>query len=141
MLYGRAMRVLALGATSLVGVALSRRRDVTVVHCRSPRDRQPGGVRVEDRADLAALLEAEQPDAVLYCHAVCDVGRCEEEPAWADEVNVGGVANLLAAAPAGARVVYVSSDHIFGGDGVYAESSPPRPISVYGRTRVRAEEL
>jgi len=28
----------------------------------------------------------------------------------------------------GTRVVYVSSDHIFGGDGVYREGSPARPI-------------
>jgi dTDP-4-dehydrorhamnose reductase len=37
--------------------------------------------------------------------------------------------------------VYVSSDHVFGGDGTYDEDSTPCPISVYGRTRVIAEEL
>lgn len=38
-------------------------------------------------------------------------------------------------------MVYVSSDHVFGGDGTYDEFSPPCPISVYGRTRVEAEQL
>jgi dTDP-4-dehydrorhamnose reductase len=133
--------ILALGATSLVGVALERRGDVHVVHCLSPADKDRKGVRVEDAADVAALLTALQPQAVLYCHAVCDVGRCEEDPAWAEEVNVGGVRNVLAAVTPRTRIVYVSSDHIFGGDGEYRESSVPRPISAYGRTRVAAEQL
>jgi dTDP-4-dehydrorhamnose reductase len=38
-------------------------------------------------------------------------------------------------------MVYVSSDHVFGGDGVYDEVAEPCPISVYGRTRVDAERL
>jgi dTDP-4-dehydrorhamnose reductase len=133
--------LLALGATSLVGVALGRRRDLTVVHCLSPSDKGRTGVRVEDAADVERLIGATQPEAVLYCHAVCDVGRCEEDPAWAHEVNVGGVRNLLGAVQPGTRVVYLSSDHIFGGDGCYSETSSPRPISVYGRTRILAEEL
>src|SRR5262245_60922438 len=133
--------ILAFGAASLVGVALKRRSDVTVVHCLSPADKHDAGVRVEDPEDVAALVGALKPKAILYCHAVCDVGRCEDHPGWAHEVNVGGVGNLLRAVGKGTRVVYVSSDHIFGGDGVYRESSTARPISVYGRTRVLAEEL
>ena len=39
------------------------------------------------------------------------------------------------------KLVYVSSDHVFGGDGVYTEESSWCPISVYGRTRVEAERL
>jgi dTDP-4-dehydrorhamnose reductase len=139
-------QLIAFGATALVGVALKRRRDVSVVHCVAPAERrdehpQELTVRVEEPAEMAALLERLRPSTVLYCHAVCDVGRCEEDPDWAHEVNVGGVRNLLRAVGSDTRVVYVSSDHIFGSDGAYTESSSPRPISVYGRTRVLAEEL
>lgn len=139
-------RVLAFGATALVGVALARRDDVTVVHCVAPADEASSRetrltVRVEDAAEVAALLERLRPAAILYCHAVCDVGRCEEDPAWAHDINVGGVRNLLRAASRDTRVVYVSSDHVFGSDGTYTEASAPRPISVYGRTRVLAEEI
>lgn len=138
-------RILVLGAASLVGVALRRRSDVVVVHCLTPRDgrapARPRTVRVEDAAEVATLLATEAPDIVLYCHAVCDVGRCEEMTDWAYDVNVGGVANLLGAVSSRTRVVYVSSDHVFGDDGAYAEADAPRPISAYGRTRVAAEEL
>jgi dTDP-4-dehydrorhamnose reductase len=137
--------VIAVGATSLVGVALARRPGVTVVHCRTPSDGRtaPAGpsVQIEDAGEVAALVRTLAPRVVLYCHAVCDVGRCEDEPAWAEAVNVGGVRNLLAALEKDVRLVYVSSDHVFGDDGVYDEASPPAPISVYGRTRVAAEQL
>jgi dTDP-4-dehydrorhamnose reductase len=139
----KAAPVLAFGATALVGVALRKRSDVTVVHCVAPAERRRAGaltVRVEDAAEVAALVERLRPRAILYCHAVCDVGRCEEDPAWAHEINVGGVRNLLGAVDRHTRVVYVSSDHVFGSDGTYSEASTPRPISVYGRTRVLAEE-
>lgn len=59
----------------------------------------------------------------------------------AREINVEHVRRLLRVLPAKTKLVYVSSDHVFGGDGVYDEKSTPCPISVYGRTRVDAEEL
>jgi dTDP-4-dehydrorhamnose reductase len=72
---------------------------------------------------------------------VCDVPRCEATPDWAREVNLVYLKRVIEALPAKTRLVYVSSDHVFGGDGVYDEDSAPCPISVYGRTRVEAEEM
>jgi len=69
------------------------------------------------------------------------VGKCEAAPEWANDVNVGGLRNVLGALPVRTRVVYVSSDHVFGDDGVYSEGSAPVPISAYGRSRVAAEAL
>jgi dTDP-4-dehydrorhamnose reductase len=69
------------------------------------------------------------------------VPKCEAAPEWAHEINVQHVARVLSALPRQTRLVYVSSDHVFGGDGVYDEHSSPRPISVYGKTRVLAEQL
>ena len=110
-----------------------------MVDCAAPGDER--GVRVEAPGELAKLVSALRPEIILYCHAVCDVGRCEDDPVWAEDVNVGGVRHLLAAVDAHTRIVYVSSDHVFGIDGCYRESDAPRPISVYGRTRVAAERL
>jgi len=73
--------------------------------------------------------------------AVCDVPRCEAAPDWAREINLVYLKRVIEALPAKTRLVYVSSDHVFGGDGVYDEESAPCPISVYGRTRVEAEEM
>jgi dTDP-4-dehydrorhamnose reductase len=78
---------------------------------------------------------------LLQCHAICDVPRCEAAPEWAWLVNVAYLERLVDALPSQTRLVYVSSDHVFGGDGIYNESLPPCPISVYGRSRVAAERL
>jgi dTDP-4-dehydrorhamnose reductase len=67
-----------------------------------------------------------------------------EDPAWPElayEINVCHVQRLLDTLPVSTRLVYVSSDHVFGGNGTYNEESTPCPISVYGRTRVAAEKL
>jgi dTDP-4-dehydrorhamnose reductase len=69
------------------------------------------------------------------------VPKCEAAPDWACDINVEHVRRVLAALPPRTRLVYVSSDHVFGGDGVYDEASSPCPISMYGRTRLDAEEL
>jgi dTDP-4-dehydrorhamnose reductase len=88
----------------------------------------------------AALFKQHEPELLLYCHAVCDVPRCEIAPGWAREINIVYLQRVLAALPPHTRLIYVSSDHVFGGDGVYDEHASPCPISVYGRTRVEAEE-
>ncbi len=81
------------------------------------------------------------PRVVIHCHAVCDVAKCEANPGWARRLNVESLRMFLELLPPSARLLYVSSDHVFGGDGAYTESSIPSPISVYGHTRVEAECL
>lgn len=78
---------------------------------------------------------------MLYCHAVCDVSKCEAAADWAYEINVNHIQRLLDTLPTTTRLVYISSDHVFGGDGSYNELSTPCPISIYGHTRVAAEKL
>jgi dTDP-4-dehydrorhamnose reductase len=139
--------VLVVGATSLIGwavVGAARQRGFRVVpacnrHNRSPHTR--GWVRVNaDEPGAWNVLQASSPDVVLYCGGICDVDRCEAHPAFAHAVNVRGVEAMLEQLPVRTRLLYVSSDHVFGGDdGPYTEATPPSPISVYGHTRVEAE--
>ena len=138
--------MLLFGATSLLGFYLAQRFPHTILPFISPGNtsqavRQWPELRLHDTGWLMEVFARTQPDIVLYCHAVCDVPKCEAAPLWAYEVNVQQVARVLEVLPAQTRLVYVSSDHVFGGDGVYDEESKPCPISVYGRTRVEAEHL
>src|SRR2546421_6775934 len=46
-----------------------------------------------------------------------------------------------AAAQHGATLVYYSTDYVFDGkSGPYAEADTPSPVSVYGRTKLEAEQ-
>jgi dTDP-4-dehydrorhamnose reductase len=137
---------LVFGATSILGYSIARNFGAVVLPFvtranRSKVIRHLPVLNLEDPAWPAAIFEKYQPDLFIQCHAVCDVPRCEVAPHWAHEVNVVYLQRVLDALPRRTRLVYVSSDHVFGGDGVYDEASTPCPISVYGRTRVTAEEM
>lgn len=139
--------VLLLGATSLLGWSLLRAAPVPVlaVGNRDGAALPAGiahGINLDDELAMVLLFRAVRPALVIHCAGVCNVETCERSPAFARSVNVEGTRILLRHAPAEARIVYCSSDHVFGGDhGPYDEAAPTAPISVYGETRVAAEAL
>jgi dTDP-4-dehydrorhamnose reductase len=69
------------------------------------------------------------------------VDGCERDAARARSANLEQPLNLArAAAEAGARFVYFSTDYVFDGRaGPYTESDAPNPLSVYGRSKRDAE--
>ena len=138
-------QALLFGATSIIGFTLTRLFPRSVTPLANPyTGAQPAArwprIRVEDALFLRAVLASRPVPLVIYCHAVCDVAKCQASPEWAYALNVGSVETLLDLLPAQTRLVYVSSDHVFGGDGIYTEDCVPSPISVYGQTRVQAEQ-
>ncbi|MBK9034257.1 MAG: sugar nucleotide-binding protein [Myxococcales bacterium] len=140
--------VFLFGAGSMLGWSIwCARGDLDVVGFGNrDRARWPAGIErglhLNDPAAVAALFAVARPRLIIHCAGVCDVETCETSPGFAHEVNVDGTRLLLAHAPADARIVYCSSDHVFGGDaGPYDEDAAVAPISVYGRTRVAAERL
>lgn len=138
--------IILFGATSILGYSLARMFPGSILPFTTPGTRARivrswPALNLEDPSWVRSLFEEWQPDILLYCHAVCDVPKCEAAPDWARAINVGHVRRVLAALPAQTKLVYISSDHVFGGDGVYDENALPCPISVYGKTRVEAEEV
>jgi dTDP-4-dehydrorhamnose reductase len=133
------------GATSVIGSTLARLFPQNITPIANPHNRAVADswrrARLEDPDDWRSLLVDGWPATVIYAHAVCDVAKCQADPGWARRINVEAVERLLDQLPSAARLVYLSSDHVFGGDGCYRESSAPSPISVYGQTRVEAERL
>jgi dTDP-4-dehydrorhamnose reductase len=78
------------------------------------------------------------PDLVLHAAAWTDVDGAERDPEGAAEANVTGTATV---ATLGAPLVYYSTDYVFDGSKrePYVESDSPRPLSVYGRTKLEGE--
>lgn len=135
-----------LGATSIVGYnVIIRGRGVTgyvTSRSRHPATREWPRLSLDDAAAVADYCRALVPGSVvLYCDAVCDVARCEDDPDWAREINIGNLQRTLDHLPDDVRLVYVSSDHVFGDDGAYDEDSTPCPVSRYGAIRAEAERL
>jgi dTDP-4-dehydrorhamnose reductase len=139
------MTLLVLGSTGLLGqalVATARGRGVaTVGLARSNADL---AVDVRDTDALAAAVDAAAPDAVVNCAALVDLGACERDPGVAYAVNARP-AGLLAEATAarGARLVQISTDHYWTGDGSrrHAEDAAVRVLNEYARTKLAGEAL
>jgi len=134
------------GASSMLGWSLFRARPATTAFCNRSTRRAPEGVAhgidLDDEPAVAALFAQLRPRVIVQCAGVCDVEQCEKSPDFAWTVNVEAMRILIEHAPPDARIVYLSSDHVFSGDGgPYDETSPTDPLSVYGRTRVAAEQL
>jgi dTDP-4-dehydrorhamnose reductase len=108
-------------------------------------------LRAFDRAALdvadgpAAMqaLAAARPDVLIHAAAWTDVDGCEADPEKAFRVNAAGTARVAAACrAAGARLVTVSTDYVFDGtkEGPYVEDDARGPLSVYGWSKLAAED-
>jgi dTDP-4-dehydrorhamnose reductase len=101
-------------------------------------------MRVEDVAQVDALVGQARPDVVVNCSAFHRVDDCESCPTRAFDVNVFGVHNLArAAARTGAVLVHFSTDYVFDGPGraPYVETDLPCPKCVYGVSKLSGEIL
>lgn len=95
-------------------------------------------------AQAAALVAAVRPEVVINAQALSDVDACEQDPAAAEAGNVQTVRVLTAALQSsGALLVHLSTDYVFDGEkgAPYVETDPPRPLSVYGRSKWAGEQV
>ena len=136
---GRASKVLITGAGGLVGRHLARRlaaRHEVLVLSHADLD-------ITDGAAVWRRLEAERPDIVINC-AVLGVDECERDGRAARALNVEGPRALAeAAGPVGADVLHFSTNYVFDGReegrAPYTIEDEPRPLNVYGRTKLEGE--
>ncbi len=97
--------------------------------------------------DVNDAIERVHPDAIVHCAAWTAVDAAEEKENYdlVYAVNVTGTKNIAEAAKKiGAKMVYISTDYVFDGQGKDAwdeEKSTPAPLNVYGETKFEAEEI
>ena len=100
---------------------------------------------IDIRQEVGTLskIESLRPDVVIHLAAYTDVDGCEINPEEAFRVNAEGTKHVARGARAcGARVVYLSTDYVFDGEKKegYVESDSPRPLNVYGQTKLKGEQ-
>lgn len=137
------MQTLIIGASGLVGGALRAEFPGSIgTYFRNPVD-DFLPLDIADAGAVDALIARLAPDLVLLPAAQPNVDRCETEPAESERVNVAGTRNVaVAAARAGARLVFFSTDYVFDGQaGPYPPDAPTAPIQVYGRHKLAAETI
>jgi dTDP-4-dehydrorhamnose reductase len=134
------MKVAVTGAAGLFGHGLVE--VFSTRHTVFPLARADADITKAD--EVRDALGRVSPDVVIHSAGMRDPDACELDPAKAFLVNYHGTRNVVEAARAvGARVVYISTDSVFDGkkQTPYTESDPANPLTVYGRTKLRAERL
>ena len=131
-------RYVVIGATGQLGTDLVRTFDGSgQLTPLSTRD-----VDIRDAVATRSILEALRPTWVLNTAAYNLVDRAEEDGRSAFALNAEAVGSLADICQRiGARLVHFSTDYVF--DGAkrtpYLETDPPRPLSVYGESKLAGE--
>jgi len=98
---------------------------------------------ITDQKQVAKLIESEKPQVVINTAAMTNVDLCEDEKKACDALNVDAVKYLAdACAKIDAHLIQISTDFIFDGeDGPYTEEDKPNPLSYYGLSKLKSEQL
>lgn len=100
-----------------------------------------------DITDVAAVLNLARdtrPDVIINCAAHTAVDLCEQQWDSAYRINAIGPRNLsIAAAEINAKLIHVSTDYVFDGNGEkpYTEFDDVCPNSAYGKTKLEGERF
>ena len=97
---------------------------------------------ITDREAVRNYIRRCRPEAVIHCAAYTAVDRAEEEPERCWAVNGSGTRNVaLACREFHAKMLYISTDYVFPGEGehFYKSDDPTGPLNVYGRSKQEGE--
>lgn len=128
-------RVLVTGAEGMIGRALLAGLEASGFRVegfgRSELD-------VTNEEQVGDIVRTVRPDVIIHAAAYTGVDRAEADAEHAYLVNGYGTRNIAVAAEAcGAKLVYLSTSHIFDGTAQvpYDEFAPANPVNIYGRSK------
>lgn len=99
---------------------------------------------ISDIDAVLALVRETKPEVIINCAAHTNVDACEKEWDLAYKINAIGPRNLsIAANEVDAKMIHVSTDYVFEGNGTrpYTEFDAPNPVSAYGKTKLEGEKF
>lgn len=136
------MKILVTGSKGQLGSSLRRVFDNDPAIDATYADHDT--LDITDRDAVYRFLGDNKFDIVVNCAAYTAVDKAESDEILASALNTGAVGNLAeAAVKNGTRVIHISTDYVFSGQGCrpYEENDEPYPQSIYGRTKLEGEAL
>ncbi len=100
---------------------------------------------ITDKDAVCKVIEDIKPDAIVHCAAwtAVDAAEDEEKRPIVHRINAEGTRNIAEAAKAvGAKMVYLSTDYVFDGQGDspwQPDDKKYAPLNYYGQTKLEGE--
>lgn len=98
---------------------------------------------ITDAVAVQHFITEHSVQVIVNCAAYTNVDKAESDETAAMLINATAVQNLACAAKeAGATLIHISTDYVFGCDGntPRTEDMPLNPLGVYGRTKLAGEK-
>ena len=89
------------------------------------------------------VIMSENPDVIINTAAMTNVDYCEDQKQKCDDLNVNAVKTLSEISnKINAHLIHISTDFIFDGkNGPYTEDDIPNPLSYYGLSKLKSENI
>ena len=97
-----------------------------------------------DKESVEELVSQNQIELIINCAAYTAVDKAEHEQQFAFKLNAEAVGNICEVAQNNhIFLVHISTDYVFDGTKkeAYVETDITNPISVYGKTKCKGEEI
>ncbi len=147
-------RILVTGSNGLLGQKLTelylKNSEVELIATGRGADRYPikGGytyetMNIENAQEVMRVVEHYKPDCIIHTAAMTNVDECELNHDGCVSQNIEAVRYVVNAAnKVNAHLIHLSTDFIFDGTaGPYKEDALPNPLSFYGESKLKAEEI
>ncbi|MDD6276336.1 MAG: dTDP-4-dehydrorhamnose reductase [Clostridia bacterium] len=134
------MKILVTGYNGQLGYDVVRELNLRHIDCKGT---DMADFDITNLTDTAEYIKNYSPDEVIHCAAYTAVDKAEDEPELCRRVNVDGSRNIAAACrEIGAKMLYVSTDYVYGGRGCepFEVTDATDPQNVYGRTKLDGEK-
>ncbi|RVU23519.1 NAD(P)-dependent oxidoreductase [Sandaracinomonas limnophila] len=148
------MKLLITGSNGLLGQKLVQllkgKKEVELIATAVGENRLPDkngyifeSMDVTNPTDIQRVFKQHQPTHVIHTAAMTNVDQCEEDEAGCELLNVTAVKYLVeACSKYNSFLCHLSTDFIFDGEnGPYDENAKANPISIYGESKLKAEEI
>ena len=148
------MKVLITGSNGLLGQKLvdlyKSNSSVELIATARGADRYPdksgytyASLDITQKNEVDEVIDRYKPEVVINTAAMTNVDACESEKEACDALNIHAVEFLVEACNRNqTHLVHVSTDFIFDGThGPLSEEERPNPLSYYGWSKMRAEEI
>ena len=136
------MKIIITGAQGQLGQELVKQLDKKYEYDVIKTDRDT--LDITNIENVNTFILEQNPDVVINCAAHTAVDLCETDMENAYKINAIGPRNLaIACEKVGAKLVQVSTDYVFDGNGTrpYREDDITCPNSVYGTSKLMGENL